>query len=161
MASGTPTAAAWGNSVRAALDDVVADIYGTTQLEIPWASLTGIPSTFAPITSATVGAETAFGLSASAGVATDAARGDHTHGTPSLGSAVATETTYGQAAAAGAAATASKSDHTHGTPALPTAAQVGAAAAYDTPATADGGKRVYVGTATPTGASEGDIWVKG
>lgn len=42
-----------------------------------------------------------------------------------------------------------------------TLAALGAAAAYDTPATADGGKRVYVGSAAPTGMSEGDIWVKG
>ena len=42
-----------------------------------------------------------------------------------------------------------------------TLASLGAAAAYDTPATADGGKRVYVGTSAPTGMSEGDIWVKG
>lgn len=42
-----------------------------------------------------------------------------------------------------------------------TPANIGGTAAYNTPATAAGGKRVYVGTATPTGASEGDIWVDG
>ena len=80
---------------------------------------------------------------------------------PDLASTVTASTSYGQAPAVGAGPAAARETHNHGTPALPSAAQVGAAAAYDTPATADGGKRVYVGTATPTGASEGDVWIKG
>lgn len=161
IAANSPATSGWANSVRDAIDDVVADIYGATQLEIPWASITGLPATFAPTTSATVVSETAYGLAATAGAGATASRGDHAHGTPALGSTVVSETAYGQAAAAGAGATASKVDHTHGTPALPTAAAIGAPLAYDTPATADGGKRVYVGTTAPTGASDGDIWIKG
>jgi hypothetical protein len=42
-----------------------------------------------------------------------------------------------------------------------TAANVGAAAPYDTPATLAPGRKVFIGTATPTGMAEGDIWVKG
>lgn len=80
---------------------------------------------------------------------------------PTLGSTVGSSTVYAQAASAGSSVDAAKADHVHGTPALPTPAQVGSAAAYNSPATAAGGKRIYVGTATPTGASEGDIWVKG
>lgn len=80
---------------------------------------------------------------------------------PDLGSAVTSGTAYGAAPAVGVSAQASHADHGHGTPALPTPAQVGTVASYTTPATVAGGRRIYVGTATPTGASEGDIWIKG
>lgn len=43
---------------------------------------------------------------------------------------------------------------------LPDISDLGGLAAYDTPETAAGGKRIYVGTDTPTGMSEGDIWIK-
>lgn len=75
--------------------------------------------------------------------------------------AVTAQTAYGSSSATGSALTASHSDHTHGTPALPTPAQVGSAAAYNSPATPAGGKRIYVGTAAPSGMTEGDIWIKG
>jgi hypothetical protein len=74
---------------------------------------------------------------------------------------VTAQVAYGSASSNGVAVTASPSDHTHGTPALPTPTQVGSAAAFDTPATPHGGRRVYVGAAAPTGMVEGDIWVKG
>jgi hypothetical protein len=74
---------------------------------------------------------------------------------------VTPQTAYGSSAGNGATGYASDAGHTHGTPALPTAAQVGAAAAFDSPAAPDGGKRIYVGSAAPTGMSEGDIWIKG
>jgi hypothetical protein len=77
-----------------------------------------------------------------------------------LGPVVA-QVAFGSAPANGVALTASHSDHGHGTPALPTATQVGAAAAFDTPAVPDGGKRIYVGAAAPVGMSEGDVWIKG
>lgn len=102
----------------------------------------------------------AMGDAAAVGVAARAARRDHKHGMPAFGNVVA-QTTDGAASGNGAAATPARSDHAHGTPPAQTLASIGGAAAYDTPATADGGKRVYVGTSTPTGASEGDIWVKG
>jgi hypothetical protein len=79
---------------------------------------------------------------------------------PTLG-AVVPQLAYGAGSANGATGVASDAGHTHGTPALPTPAQVGSAAAFDTPATPDGGKRLYVGAAAPTGMAEGDIWVKG
>jgi hypothetical protein len=79
---------------------------------------------------------------------------------PTLGTAVTSSTVYSQAAAVGSAVTGAKADHVHGTPALPTPAQVGAPAAFSTPATATS-FRIYRGTATPTGASEGDVWIKG
>lgn len=77
-----------------------------------------------------------------------------------MGVAVVAQTTYGAASAVGAAAEAAHADHAHGTPALPTAAQVGAPALYTSPATPSSG-RIYRGPATPTGMSEGDIWIKG
>jgi hypothetical protein len=69
-------------------------------------------------------------------------------------------TTYGLPKADGVATTASRSDHIHGTPALPTPAQVLAPAAFTSPATATS-FRIYRGSSTPTGATEGDIWIKG
>jgi hypothetical protein len=78
----------------------------------------------------------------------------------SLGAATPA-TTYGLAKADGTATTAARSDHIHGTPPLPTPSQVGAVASYTTPAAIAGGRRLYVGTSAPTGASEGDIWIKG
>jgi hypothetical protein len=80
---------------------------------------------------------------------------------PTLGTSVVTGTAYGAAAAVGVSPNGAHEDHGHGTPALPTPAQVGSVASYTTPATIAGGRRLYVGTATPTGASEGDIWIKG
>jgi len=80
---------------------------------------------------------------------------------PTLGVAVASGTAYGHAPAVGSSIAAAHEDHDHGTPALPTPAQIGAPSSYTTPATAAGGRRIYVGTATPTGMSEGDIWIKG
>ena len=79
---------------------------------------------------------------------------------PELGTTVTAATSYGLSSAVGSAVVAAKADHSHGTPALPTAAQVGAPAFYNTPATPASG-RIYRGTATPTGMSEGDIWIKG
>ena len=134
VAGGAPATSAWANQVA---DDVNATL----------------PDDLAPTTGAA-------GDAAAAGVVAKAARRDHRHGLPGFG-AVAAATTYAENAANGAAATFSRSDHKHGTPILPTPAQIGAPAAYDSPATLDGGKRIYVGTATPTGASEGDIWIKG
>lgn len=61
------------------------------------------------------------GVAPLAGVATIAARGDHTHGTPSFGTTVVAEQTYGLAPAVGDALTVARSNHTHGTPALGTA----------------------------------------
>lgn len=62
----------------------------------------------------TVTAETAFGQSASAGVAGTFSRGDHTHGSPSLTSSAASTSLVGAAAAAGSASTAARADHVHG-----------------------------------------------
>jgi len=72
--------------------------------------------------------ETAFGQSATNGVASTVARSDHSHGTPtaptvpSASSSVVAETSFGIAPAAGAAATFSRGDHTHGTPTAPAGA---------------------------------------
>ena len=80
---------------------------------------------------------------------------------PDVTAAVSPSTAYGQAPAAGVSAAAARADHVHGSVALPTPAQVGTLAAYNSPNTPAGGKRIFVGTAVPVGAVEGDIWIKG
>lgn len=129
VAASSPATSSWANSVADAIQEIEADLYPAVygQLAIPWASITGKPSTFAP----------------------------------TLGSSVVAQTSFGASSAVGASADAAHADHAHGTPAAPSATSTGAVAAYTSPATAAGGKRLYVGTATPTGASEGDVWVKG
>lgn len=69
----------------------------------------------------TVVSETSFGQSAAVGTSTDYARGDHTHGSPTLplASTVVSETSYGQASAVGTSTNVARADHSHGTPAVP------------------------------------------
>jgi hypothetical protein len=63
--------------------------------------------------------ETTFGLSPVVGTSTDYARGDHSHGTPTvpLASSVVSETAFGQSSAVGTSTNVAREDHTHGTPA--------------------------------------------
>lgn len=71
--------------------------------------------------SATVVAETTYGLSSAPGVATTYSRGDHTHGSPvavSPSGSVVSEQSFGQGSNIGVATTYSRGDHTHGTPSL-------------------------------------------
>jgi hypothetical protein len=65
--------------------------------------------------------ETSFGLSPVVGTSTDYARGDHSHGSPTipLASSVVTETSFGQSSAVGTSTSVARADHTHGTPAVP------------------------------------------
>jgi hypothetical protein len=65
--------------------------------------------------------ETTFGLSPVVGISTDYARGDHSHGTPTvpLASSVVSETAFGQSSAVGTSTNVARQDHTHGTPAVP------------------------------------------
>ena len=125
VAASSPATSSWANSVVDAILAILDDIYGVTDLAIPWASLTGVPSTFAP----TVAAATAA-------------------------------TTYGLAKQDGVSSSAARADHHHGTVALPTPSQINVPAGYTTPATA-ASFRIYVGTSTPTGANEGDVWING
>lgn len=78
-------------------------------------------ASFGSVSSLTVGAASVDG------VATTAARSDHTHGLPGWGSVTA-QTSFGGSSANGVATTFARSDHTHGTPAAPTASSVGAIA---------------------------------
>lgn len=51
VAAGTPTLSAWANEVAAGINAILDDIYGGavgSALAIPWASLTGVPASFAP-----------------------------------------------------------------------------------------------------------------
>lgn len=65
--------------------------------------------------------ETSFGQSPVVGTSTDYARGDHSHGTPTipLASTVVSETAFGQSSAVGTSTNVARADHTHGTPAVP------------------------------------------
>jgi hypothetical protein len=65
--------------------------------------------------------ETTFGQSPVVGTSTDYARGDHSHGTPTvpLASSVVSETAFGQSSAIGTSTNVARQDHTHGTPAVP------------------------------------------
>lgn len=121
VATDEDATSSWANAVADSIAELEDDIYPTAYgtLEIPWAAISGEPSTFTPAAHA------------------------------------AAHATGGGDALTAAAIGAATSAHTH------TLAALGAAAAYNSPATAAGGKRVYTGTATPTGMSEGDIWVKG
>lgn len=67
----------------------------------------------------TVVSETSFGQSPVVGTSTDYARGDHSHGTPTvpLASSVVSETAFGQSSAVGTSTSVARADHTHGTPA--------------------------------------------
>jgi len=66
----------------------------------------------------TVTAQTTYGLSSGNGAAATAARSDHTHGTPVLGSATPAALAMGGAAAVGVAVAPSREDHSHAMPAL-------------------------------------------
>lgn len=124
VAASSPATSSWANSVVDAILAILDDIYGVTNLELPWASITGKPATFAP----------------------------------TLGNVTA-QTTYGAASANGVSTSASKADHLHGTPALPTPAQLNVPDTATTPNTPTT-RTIYVGSATPTGAADGDVWIK-
>lgn len=67
----------------------------------------------------TVEAETSFGLSSSAGVATEYSRADHTHGTPAIPyGTVTAQTSFGASSSDGVSLDVARADHTHGTPAI-------------------------------------------
>jgi hypothetical protein len=70
--------------------------------------------------------ETSFGLSPVVGTSTDYARGDHSHGSPTipLASSVVAETSFGQSSAVGTSTSVARADHTHGTPTIPLASSV-------------------------------------
>lgn len=146
IAANSPATSAWANSVANAVLAILNDIYGVTNLAIPWGSLTGVPGTFTPAAHAH-------------------AWGDLTGvpGTfmPITAAGVVVANAFGMGATAGVQPQASRYDHSHGTPAFPSAAALGFPYVLDTPNTYDGGKQIFVGTAAPVGAVEGDVWIKG
>jgi hypothetical protein len=80
--------------------------------------------------SGTVVSEIAYGQSATAGVASEYSRGDHTHGSPTLSAAAPTTSAVGDAAANGSATAPAKADHLHGREAF---GSPGSSAVADTP----------------------------
>ena len=161
VAANSAATSAWANSVADAVNAVEDDIYAAGQLAIPWASVTGKPATFTPIVGPSV-ATTSYGLAKTDGDSPNAARANHTHGTPALPTPAQLAIPWTEVTGKPTAFTpaAHKTTHATGGADALTAADIGAAAAYDSPATLDPGKRVYVGSSTPTGASEGDIWIQ-
>jgi hypothetical protein len=86
--------------------------------------------------------ETTFGLSPVVGTSTDYARGDHSHGSPTipLASSVVSETAFGQSSAVGTSTSVARQDHTHGTPTIPLASSVVSETAF--------GQSSAIGTST-------------
>jgi hypothetical protein len=160
-ANGVATSA-WANSVATSVTKIEADIYVTGQLAIPWAAVTGKPASYAPTLAPAVAAIT-YGQAKVDGVSLAGAHADHTHGTPPLPTPAQLAIPWAEVTGKPATfpPSAHKASHTTGGADALAAADVGAPVALDTPATIDPGKRIFVGTANPTGMSEGDIWVKG
>jgi hypothetical protein len=162
----TQSAGASGNVSRGDHRHARSDSYGVPAVVLGTAAAEGNDTTVlrtdATIVAfdATVPSTQAIGDAASVGAAAKAARRDHKHAMPAFG-AVTAQTSFGAASGNGSAATVAHSDHTHGTPSSPSGASLGAALGYNTPATADGGKRIYTGTSSPTGMTEGDLWFDG
>jgi hypothetical protein len=92
--------------------------------------------------------ETTFGLSPVVGTSTDYARGDHSHGSPTipLASSVVSETAFGQSSAVGTSTNVARQDHTHGTPTIPLASTVVSETAY--------GQSSAVGTSSDVARSD-------
>lgn len=161
VAANSTATSGWANSVSSSVNDIEADIYAAGQLAIPWASVTAKPATFAPIVGPST-ATTTYGLAKVDGTSPNGARQDHTHGTPPL--PTPGQLAIGWTDVTGKPSTfppsAHKASHATGGADAMAPADIGAAAARTTPNTA-ASFRVYAGTATPTGMSEGDIWVKG
>jgi len=161
VAANSTATSGWANSVSTSVNDIEGDIYAAGQLAIPWTALTGKPATFAPITGPAV-ASTVYGQAKADGVSAAASHADHVHGTPPLPTPaqLAIQWTDIGGKPATFAPSAHKASHAAGGADAIAPGDIKAPAAYTTPATA-ATFRVYVGTATPTGMSEGDIWIKG
>src|SRR6188508_2849702 len=162
VAANAVATSSWANAVADSVNGIEGDIYVTDQLTIPWAALSGKPATFAPILAPAVAATT-YGQAKVDGVSAAGAHADHTHGTPPLPTPAQLAIPWAEVTGKPATfpPSAHKASHSTGGADALVAADVGAAAPYDTPATLHGGRRIYVGTAAPTGMAEGDIWVKG
>ena len=162
VAANAVATSAWANSVATSVTAIEADIYVTGQLTIPWAALSGKPATFAPTLGPAVAALT-YGQPKVDGASAAGAHADHTHGTPPLPTPAQLAIPWAEVTGKPATfpPSAHKASHTIGGADALTPADIGAPVAYDTPATLDAGKRIFVGAANPTGMAEGDIWVKG
>lgn len=133
VAASSVATSAWANSVVDALNEVLDAIFTADVLTLPWASLTGVPSTFAPAV---------HDHQDAAGGGT-IAYADIT-GKPSTFTPSAHETSH----------------KTGGTDAF-TASEIQGFDRYATTGTV--GQKIYVGTTTPSSPTpaEGDIWIKG
>jgi hypothetical protein len=131
VASGSVATSSWANSVSDALQEIIATIYSGASLAIPYASVTGKPSTFAPTV--------------------------HSHADAAGGGTI----TYANISAKPAtfAPEAHETSHKTGGSDSFTASEIGGFDRSASSGTV--GTKIHVGTATPATASEGDIWIKG
>lgn len=138
VAANSGATSSWANDVADGINAIADDIYGPApgdQLELPWASLTGVPSTFTP-------ASHAASHATGGGDALALPWADIT-GKPST----FTPATHASAHATG------------GGDAM-TPANIGAWAKLS----AGGGVAgvtIHVGTTAPSSPAEGDVWIKG
>jgi hypothetical protein len=162
VAANSVATSAWANSVATAVNDIEADIYVTGALAIPWAAVTGKPATFTPTLGPSVAATT-YGQAKADGTSPAGAHADHTHGTPPLPTPTQLAIPWSEVTGkpTSFAPSAHKASHAIGGTDAMAAADVGAPQSVTTPNTVAGGRKVYVGTATPTGMAEGDVWIKG
>jgi hypothetical protein len=134
VAGGAPATSAWANAVADAVQQLIADLYPAGVLGVAWASVSGKPTAFAPSVHA------------------------HTDD-PVTGGPVG----YGDLA--GKPSTFAPSGHAHADAA--SGGKIAYANVTGTPATAwkfagtGSNGTIFGGTSTPSGAVEGDIWVKG
>lgn len=131
VASGSVATSSWANAVTDAIEEIIASIYTGATLAIPWASVTGKPTTFAPAV--------------------------HTHADAVGGGTVAYGVITGKPATFPPSAH-NTAHYTGGSDPLSASAVGG----FDRAATSGTvGTKIHVGTATPSSAAEGDIWIKG
>ena len=154
VVTGTPTASSWANDVADGINAIIADIYAAggagASLAIPWAKLTGVPSTFTPTAHAHDWADVT-------GEPTTFAPTVHDHSAGAGGGNVPWANVSGKPSTF-TPATHASSHLTGGADAL-TASGVGG---FDRVAAGGTiGTKIFVGTGTPSSPAEGDIWVKG
>ena len=83
VASEELATSSWANTVANGINGIADDIYGASQLEIPWSAIVGIPPTLPTSLGPVVPAQ-AYGLAPADGAGPAAAAAEHSHGTPPL-----------------------------------------------------------------------------
>jgi hypothetical protein len=128
---------------------------------IAYASLTSIPTSFNPDAHAHAAAseEGQIAYTNLTSIPATFAPAAHDHSAGAGGGNVPYANVSGKPSTF--APSAHASSHAIGGADAMSAANVGAPQSRNTPDTSAGGKKLYVGTSTPTNAAEGDVWIKG